>query len=1014
MSTYTNRRSFLQSSAVLSLAAVTRPEVTLKVLASGLPGASSETPSPLATIGHPLMSANLEHALFTRCLTKKVYEQRVIDDMESDQGWVPSSVVKLNYTDERAIEGKQSLRFSTLMRNEEFIRATRSPEGHFTGGEATFLGQPFAATAVLNFDKPQDWRAFNRISFWCYLHPTKATNNSICMQFLCQGAGAGPWDPVAIHYAADLKPGEWNRLTWEISEYQRNQVVQFVLLKPVSGIPVANAAPEIVLDFDQLCLERVDVEPVSGWTVTTGKIAYSHFGYRSGARKLAYCNEPEATTFNVIDVRTGARAARLPVKTLKNARGSYAVLDFTEVTKPGSYHLECGSSRSEQFPVGNDIWERLVDTTVNTLNGFRCGCAVPGAHDACHLDTFVEYNGERRAMAGGWHDAANNTQQADSTHTTTFALLQLYARLSADPAQKDRAARVLNEAKWGLDWSLRMRFAPGMRIGRIHVAYWTDSKIGTVDDVVQHEVVNDLRENIFALLAISTGARVLREAEPAFAQRLLKVAEEDYDDIRPKVMQPVKPVSFGDVGRGSWRDLTAYLAVSAVEMFRVTGKSVYREDAIRYGRWLVSLQEQSFAGGSPVAGYFYADAERTKIQRETYGGCDDSGLLALHALCEEFPEENDWIDWYAGLLIYSDYYCHQGSLASAPFQVIPATVWRRQDLESDIRPDRLGEGMATKPLPMFPTPPSREVTRKQMLAMYEAGTPLADDLRLRIFPIWFNHVQHGSTTGHLCRSAGLGCAAQIRGQLDMAELSERQIQWIVGANPFSRSLLYGVGYDYWQNFTCNNINFVGGLGLGMNSYEADAPAWPNNAVFPYKEQWSYSSGRMIINLAHIATPARIQGKAASAIELREVRTGHSERIAAGAFDLVLPPGSYLAVCQEFEWNLDLLGGRTYQLSFDPASAVKLQLDASEADGVVTVHAKLYGMGVHQIELKLFNLAGGETSKQVSLTKGKEMDLLWSLQVIDRNKPWIAVAIPASAPDCRKEVFGRVGAFTELV
>ena len=415
-----------------------------------------------------------------------------------------------------------------------------------------------------------------------------------------------------------------------------------------------------------------------------------------------------------------------------------------------------------------------------------------------------------------------------------------------------------------------------------------------------------------------------------------------------------------------------------------------------------------------MTGFFYADAERTQIQREVWGGSDDSGWLALQTLCEEFPEEPDWINWYAALLIYSEYYCWEGSMASSPFQVIPTTVWRRKELETDLRPDLIGGAMAVHASPMFPTPPTDERTQAQRLAMYEAGTPLAPDMRLRVFPIWYNHVQHGSTTAHLCRAAGLGGAAQVLGSLDLCELAMQQLQWVVGANPFSRPLIFGIGYDYWQNFTVDNVNFVGGLGLGMNSYEADAPAWPNNAVFPYKEQWSYSSSRIAINLAESAVPARITGRTVTPTTLRELRTGETTRLTAGSFDRTVPPGLHTASSDEFEWQMELVGGRTYQLSFDAKQAVDLSLKAVADDtNTVMVEAKLRGSGAQPIALKLFNLEAPETTKQVTLKHGEDAVLQWKLKVVDRMKPWIAVAIPQSAPDLRKEIFGRLGNYARL-
>ena len=260
----TNRREFLKSSTSLSLIKLSHAEKLFALGTAPLLN-SAATPSPAATIGHPLMAPNLAHSLAVRCLTKPVLASQIIDDMETDKGWTPSPVVRLSYTTERAKSGTRSMRFSTLMRNEEFIKSSRNKQGTFNGEEAAFVGQPFSASAILGFEKPQDWSAFNRLSLWCYLHPTKTPTTSISLQFLCAGASAGPWDPVPIHFIGDLKPGEWNHLTWEISEYPRNNVVAFFLFKPTSGLPLAGADPEMTFDFDQLRLEQVKVEPVGGW-----------------------------------------------------------------------------------------------------------------------------------------------------------------------------------------------------------------------------------------------------------------------------------------------------------------------------------------------------------------------------------------------------------------------------------------------------------------------------------------------------------------------------------------------------------------------------------------------------------------------------------------------------------------------------------------------------------------------------------------------------------------------------
>ena len=249
--------------------------------------------------------------------------------------------------------------------------------------------------------------------------------------------------------------------------------------------------------------------------------------------------------------------------------------------------------------------------------------------------------------------------------------------------------------------------------------------------------------------------------------------------------------------------------------------------------------------------------------------------------------------------------------------------------------------------------------------------------------------------------------------MDVAELTARQLQWVVGANPFSRSLLFGVGYDYWQNFTVDNINFVGGLGLGMNSYEADMPAWPNNAVFPYKEQWSYSTGRMALNLAQCATPALLLGHASSPLTLREQRSGAVVSLQHGKLNQPLVPGRYMVNQDSVEWQLDLVGGRTYRLNFDPQHTLALSLLTDVAERHVVIHADVLGSGAHDLALRSFNLVGNSVEQHVVLRQGQPNRVSWRLTVIDMNKPWIAVVVPGFAPDLRQEVFGRMGTFPQV-
>ena len=139
---------------------------------------------------------------------------------------------------------------------------------------------------------------------------------------------------------------------------------------------------------------------------------------------------------------------------MSSTRGTYRVLDFSAFHRTGNYRLRHGSTLSAPFPITEDAWETAIEATLNAFYGLRCGFPVPDVQDACHLDVFAEHNKERRPVGGGWHDAANLTQGPYRTHLSAYALIELHDAL----LRRNRtvlAERALEEALWGLDWSMR-------------------------------------------------------------------------------------------------------------------------------------------------------------------------------------------------------------------------------------------------------------------------------------------------------------------------------------------------------------------------------------------------------------------------------------------------------------------------------------------------------------------------------------------------------------------------------
>lgn len=1019
MGTTLSRRQLLRAVSLLAL-----PSWPAWTEAKPVSSASTAAPASMYSWPvHALLQPDLRFSLDAHDLTKTVLNTLIVDDMERDKGWVASKAVQLGYTEERARQGRRSLRFSTEQRNMRYIRSSRRPNGSFSGYAPLFDFLPFAAWARLPFAQPQDWSEFNRISLWCYVHPMDNPVTCLSLQLVCEGAPAGPCDPVAVHYWSGMKQGEWNLLAWEFPEIRRDRVIALELFQPISGLPFRKARSRLTYDLDQLCVEKVHTEQVEGWRIAPGSISFSHLGYAVAARKLALTGSDSPHVITLFDADTGTPVAALKATEIHTHLGRYVGYDFSHVTRPGRYQLRADQLESLPFMIGDRPWRRLVEATLNAFYGLRCGFAVPDAHDACHCNVYVEHKGDKRVVGGGWHDAANLTQDPNNTAMSVCALLDLSKALSAcDPRL---SARALEEARWGLEWILRMRFGPGLRCLKGEYSYFTDNIPGAAGDVVQENVGSDTFKNLTAALAEVRGARALLRDDPGLAERFLRAAEEDFASVlHDRPSPPAKKPAAPDWDSVPWQNEAGYIALTAVELYRATRDQRYADDAVRFARWVLDLQEFRFLENAAVTGYFYADAAKTGIIHEYHrtsgapNSFEEGAVLAYEALCKEFPDHPDWIKWYSGMVTYSEYFCRAGSHASAPFGLVPAAVWRQMDLDAPVPPDLLATLLATRrltgPTAVYPSPATETIVRQQMRAQYAAATYLSPGQRLRIFPLWTDHVRHGTSCVHLTKTLGLSAAAQGRRRADLSDLISRQLQWEIGGNPFSRSLVYGVGYHWWQNFTVSLPNLVGGAPVGMNSYQDDSPAWGNNAVFPYKEIWVLSSARWAANLARVPGCVRVEGAAPDGARFRRLSTGEITTVKPGDFERLLPPDRYELSYGTFVRKLSLLDGGQYRFDLDPSRAIEIELSASQsAAATVRLRIKARGVGVRRITLRVSNARVPKDQLTIDFGTGAIREVRIPLTAIDTQRPWVVVAIPDGRVGEGVEAFGTIATLREI-
>jgi endoglucanase len=147
-------------------------------------------------------------------------------------------------------------------------------------------------------------------------------------------------------------------------------------------------------------------------------------------------------------------------------------LNFSSFTKPGRYYLQSGDTRSPEFVIGNNVYNGAADFCLRYMRQQRSGFN-PFLKDSCHThDGYVLY-GEKAGIkdsahidvVGGWHDASDYLQYSATSANATYHLLMAYRdfpniftdeKLANGLDGKNGMADVLDEAKWGLDWLLKM------------------------------------------------------------------------------------------------------------------------------------------------------------------------------------------------------------------------------------------------------------------------------------------------------------------------------------------------------------------------------------------------------------------------------------------------------------------------------------------------------------------------------------------------------------------------------
>jgi hypothetical protein len=782
----------------------------------------SLVPALRVAAGVPVMPMPVVEADTTlhRWRSKPVLVTRLLDGMERTNAWSHHGVGRIEFTTERAHDGRQSVRIVSATK-------TDTPSKN---------GRPFAECSARRNFAGEDWGEFNRLSFWVYPHLPGFKVISLLVKLTNAGDDRVPdqYGREGLNYVL-LKPDQWSQVVWEIPHLARDKVTAVEFVYRLQGHE-PGATDTVQFDVDQLELQQVEADTFEGWGVAPGRIAYSQSGYLPEARKTALAGGLSAGEFQVVDARSKKEVFRGTIRSAAESptavpplTARLQVLDFSAVTRPGRYWLEAGQARTPAFSIDTEVWRDSIWKTINSFYCQRCGQAIPGIHDVCHQDWRAIHGGATNFIPGGWHDAGDLSQGLVNSSEAIYAMLTLAEALQDQ--DRDLPRRLLEEARWGLAWLRKTRFEDGSRMTWATMDYWTDGELGNVDDTFG-EVRNSPYDNFMAACAEARAAQVLRRADAPLAQASAVLARQDW------------LAAMDRLGDTLGLEVASMGCLASIELFRVTGESLYADQAVELARVIAQCQQREWtpwdrpAEELSFSGFFYTNPKRQRIQHYSHRGHEQAPIVALAALCETLPDHADWMEWYAVIARHSEY-LRTLARFTAPYHLLPASIYALD-----------------------------ESTDPRFRDQVKTGVRLDDQHYLRVFPVWFD--LRGNSGTVLSQTKALSTAARLRHEPALDALVQEQLQWHVGRNPFAQSLMFGEGHDYAPQYTAMSGDLVGSLPVGVQTRKHfDLPYWPAANCYNYKEVWVHPSSRWLAIQADLAAGRTVPKSRLGPVEIGE-------------------------------------------------------------------------------------------------------------------------------------------------
>lgn len=741
---------------------------------------------------------DIENSSYNRWINKKVLDKKII--------FIPSSQ-SINLISKPS---KGELLLNDEVKYEELPSLEIKSSGVIKNGFSRSTNG-----IVIPFEKT-NINKFNRVSI--YLNIKAEGYQNFYFHFMLGKKG--------IVHTASVEINKWQRILWELDTKEEIEVDEIHITPFLFGCP-PEGLTDVSFYVNKIELEEVEPDYVLGWNIGE-KIAYCHAGYFNNKEKTAVTQSNKSDYFELLNNNNEVVYAK-NIDKVKSGIGEFNVLNFTEFNKTGSYKIKFGDIITNEFVINSNPYLSSLIKSINFLRLLRCGEDIDGVHSACHLNCKTTHeNGNTVPNFGGWHDAGDVSQFEICTAEMAHALLDLSFKIK----DKDLKERILEEARVGINWLLRTRFSDGSRALAVGYNIWRNNELEKDDLTVQSsKAEKGPFESFCSACALAVASRCYEDE--VFTSWCLRMAKEDFEFARIWYKEGIYTKRWG---KNIDSQVCGQGLIAASELYLATKDEYYINIAEQFANVIMSCQETNYLENSKINGFFYEDPAHKYLLTYEHRGHEQSPIHGLCRILQVYPNIKNKKQIKKSIDLYTNYILSTIDYTN-PYGLLPGHIYNKEKLNLE---------RFTIPSYMC----TQEEGLKQLEKQIESGIKINDNWYLRIFPIAVQ--RRGFHATLLSKTKAVSMIACTLKNKKLKEIAIKQLEWVLGNNPFASSTMYSEGHNYHPLYVAFSRQMVGSLPVGiMTLGDLDLPYYPtfNNAVF--KEIWGHTTGKYLWVLADL-------------------------------------------------------------------------------------------------------------------------------------------------------------------